>query len=521
VVTGSRYKADGSSSLACGWRRIFVVDLRTSRLESLPAAAANDDSPAWSPDGGQLAFSREIQSNLHYSVSDLWVHDLRHGRLRQLSHRVPHAVAPSWSPDGGRVAFYGASEQRLGLSDTGYGVFVLSPETGRCIGVTERDDRPVAMGEVAASAPPPLWSERGDALVYRVASRGDIHVVELPLAGGLARTLVGGRRQVLSVSMARSGLAYVASDCVSAPTLFAADRCGDHERPLLKLNTDRIATRVRVQRVAFEMSPPSGGVRDAWLFGPRRRNRPLPLLVDVHGGPHGFVGDYFSQGHFYRYVLASRGWLVLMLNATGSGSYGQRFADAIQGRWGRLDGPEHLAAASELVRCGLADRERLAISGYSYGGYLAAWLISHSRRFKAAVIGAPIIDLNAFMAASDIGRWYVPLEMRCREQPNPRLLLGRSPLAYLRRVRTPTFVYHGELDQRCPVGQSEALHTALHGRVPIQFVRYPDSSHGFVSSGRPSFRVDVNRRIVSWLEQHVLGIAPTPEPNPQRGVVVT
>jgi dipeptidyl aminopeptidase/acylaminoacyl peptidase len=223
--------------------------------------------------------------------------------------------------------------------------------------------------------------------------------------------------------------------------------------------------------------------------------------VDIHGGPAGFAGDLFSTSYFFKYVLASRGWAVLSLNPTGSGSYGRAHAHGIRGRWGEHDLPEQMAAIDALVKDGIADPKRLAVAGYSYGGFMTSWTIGHTDRFKAAVVGAPVVDQNSFFGTSDIGLWFPPWELNA-EFPRDRGTMAKlSPLSYVENVTTPTLVVHGEADDRCPIGQGEQYFASLVacGKVPTEFVRYPGGSHLFIVSGRPSHRVDFNQRIVDWV----------------------
>jgi len=248
---------------------------------------------------------------------------------------------------------------------------------------------------------------------------------------------------------------------------------------------------------------PNGKI-EGWVIAPAGAKGPAPLLVDIHGGPAGFAGDIFSLGYFFKYVLASRGWAVLSLNPTGSGSYGRAHAHGIRGRWGEHDLPEQEAAIDALVKDGIADPKRLAVAGYSYGGFMTSWIIGHTDRFKAAVVGAPVVDQESFYGTSDIGMWFAPWELNA-EFPKDRERLRRySPITYVDRVTTPTLVLHGEADDRCPVGQGEQLFTALLacGKVPTEFVRYPGGSHLFVNTGRPSHRADFAERVVDWVTRY-------------------
>jgi dipeptidyl aminopeptidase/acylaminoacyl peptidase len=226
--------------------------------------------------------------------------------------------------------------------------------------------------------------------------------------------------------------------------------------------------------------------------------------VHIHGGPQSFVGHAFPHGTFYWYVLASRGWAILALNPRGSGSYGQAFAHSLRGRWGEYDLPEQLAAIDALVAEGVADPGRLAVAGYSYGGYMTAWTITHTDRFRAAVVGAPVTNLESFHGTSDIGMWFGPWQLRGSIVESRETYRRLSPVNYVERITTPTLILHGEADDWCPIGQGEELYVGMvaAGRAPAELVRYPGQSHLFPGIGRPSHRVDYTRRVVEWVERH-------------------
>jgi dipeptidyl aminopeptidase/acylaminoacyl peptidase len=254
-------------------------------------------------------------------------------------------------------------------------------------------------------------------------------------------------------------------------------------------------------------SSPEGYPLQGWLILPPRRERlpgPLPLLVAPHGGTHGFVGNIMALSHFYWYVLASQGWAVLCLNPTGSGSYGMDFAHRLRGKWGVIDSAEIISAIDQLVREGTADPSSISISGYSYGGFLTVWLIGVSDRFKAAVVGAPITNVESFYGTSDIGIAFTTWELNEPSGEFDECFRRHSPLARLKTVRTPTLILQGEADVRCPVGQSTELFTRLltAGDCPCQLVTYAGADHRFISSGRPSQRLDYIQRLVDWVERY-------------------
>lgn len=137
---------------------------------------------------------------------------------------------------------------------------------------------------------------------------------------------------------------------------------------------------------------------------------------------------------------------------------------------------------------------------------MTAWTITHTDRFKAAVVGAPIVNHESAHGTSDIGMWFVPWEMRGGIAERRETYRRLSPINYVERVTTPTLIVHGEADDRCPIGQGEELFIGLlaAGRVPTVFVRYPGAGHLFRTTGRPSHRLDANRRTIEWLERYAL-----------------
>jgi dipeptidyl aminopeptidase/acylaminoacyl peptidase len=343
---------------------------------------------------------------------------------------------------------------------------------------------------------------------FVVADAGNAHLVRAQVSTGEVRTVVGGERQVQfadAVPAARAAAFVVTAPGVPSD-VFVCRWDGSEERRLTCVNEALLSnlSLPRVERRTF--SGPNGDPVEGWLIRPATGDGPSPLLVDIHGGPHSFHGNTFQLGAFYWYVLASRGWSVLALNPTGSGSYGKAFAQGVRGGWGERDLPEQLSAVDALVAEGIADGRRLAVAGYSYGGFMTAWTITHTDRYKAAVVGAPIVNQESAHGTSDIGMWFVPSEMGGDIAEQRETYRRLSPVNYVDRVRTPTLIIHGEADDRCPIGQGEEFFIGLiaAGHVPTEFVRYPEASHLFRSNGRPSHRLDVNRRMIEWLERYTL-----------------
>jgi dipeptidyl aminopeptidase/acylaminoacyl peptidase len=239
------------------------------------------------------------------------------------------------------------------------------------------------------------------------------------------------------------------------------------------------------------------------LLLPPQGDGPFPLLLDFHGGPQSVAQIDFSS-HVYWYELCSKGWAVLAPNAVGSSGYGQACAERLNGRYGELDLPQHLSIIDTLQSEGLAD-DRIACTGKSYGGFLTAWAIGRTSRFKAAVISAPITNHESHFGTSDTGFYVTPYGMGGEPADMQERYDRLAPIHHAHEVTTPTLLLQGDDDQRCPLGQTEEMFAALVRRsdAPCTMVVYPGGSHALASTGKPSHRVDYHRRIVRWLERWV------------------
>jgi dipeptidyl aminopeptidase/acylaminoacyl peptidase len=247
---------------------------------------------------------------------------------------------------------------------------------------------------------------------------------------------------------------------------------------------------------------PDGLELHGWVTG-ARGDGPQPLLVDIHGGPPNAWGPSFDPVHGYAQVLAAQGWAVLTLNPRGSDGYGEAFWNAAHGAWGVADADDFLSAVDALVAEGVADPDRLAVTGYSYGGYMTCWLTTQTDRFAAAVPGGVVTDLVSFSGTSDMAGLLDPMEYGVLAATGAERLRDLSPLTFVEKVRTPTLIVQGAADDRCPVGQAEQWFTSLRtlGRE-VELVLYPGASHLFVLAGRPSHRADWNQRVIGWVTRH-------------------
>ncbi len=249
---------------------------------------------------------------------------------------------------------------------------------------------------------------------------------------------------------------------------------------------------------------------EAWLLKPSGFDETMryPVVLDVHGGPNSYYGYSFSP---IQQALAGAGFLVVYSNPRGSGSYGRHFTQQVRKDWGGEDFKDLMAVLDKTLERPYADPDRTGIYGYSYGGFMTSWTIGHTDRFKAAVCGAPVVDLVSFYGTSDIGHRFGPLQVGGGPREMREYYYEHSPLTHLHNATTPTLIVHGEADERCPIGQGEQMFIALlDAGCDVEFVRYPEGYHGMLRTGYPAHRLDFLTRMIAWFTDHLMANVESP-----------
>jgi dipeptidyl aminopeptidase/acylaminoacyl peptidase len=226
-----------------------------------------------------------------------------------------------------------------------------------------------------------------------------------------------------------------------------------------------------------------------------------PLILNIHGGPAGSFAETFI-GRFSIYPIAAfaaRGYAVLRPNPRGSSGYGKQFRYANMADWGGKDFEDDMSGVDQVIALGIADPDHLAVLGWSYGGYMTSWVITHTDRFKAAVVGAGVTDLWSFTGTSDIPG-FLPDYFEGDPWNQFKNFADHSPITFVKNVKTPTLVLHGEADIRVPTSQGyEFYHALKRLGVPTKMVVYPRTPHG---PREPKFILDIAQRNMDWVDKY-------------------
>lgn len=499
-VKGLGYKVDGAGMTVGAIPQLLVVDVATGEATQLTAGDRPVSSPVWAPDNGQLAFAREDGDDLLRPwANSVWTIATDGSDATRVTDLGGSAETVTWAPDGSALLVSGVAP--IG-SDIPARLYLVDLADGSQKPVAHELDRTVMAG--GAGAYPgalPRFSADGAAVVLALREGGCVHLRRFELATGETTGLLVGDDETLSwLTTVGDTHVGVVTTATAPAEIWVIDGATGATRPLTKLNVALLDEVEIVPAKPYEFTAPDGTVIEGWTYGAEPGN-PKPTLLEIHGGPHSAWSPSFASPH--RQELVAKGWVVLTINPRGSDGYGAEFFAALRGGWGRNDQDDFLSAVDQLVDAGIADPDRLAVFGYSYGGYMTNWLVTQTDRFKAAVSGAGICDLVSFTGSADLGSAFMRAEFDLELHDKPELYRELSPLTYVNNVTTPILILHGTADTRTPLGQAEQWFTSLRRRgVEVEMVLYPGESHA-LGAARLSNRTDFFGRVIDWVSNHV------------------
>lgn len=478
---------------------IFIVDVAGKQVRQLTNGDYYEHSIAWSPDGSEILFCSDrspyADQFFHYNI---FVIKPAGGSIHQLTTIESTQYRPSWSPDGKKIAFLstkrGLTDRETTMEDTH--VWLMN---------ADGSDRRELAGMIDDRQGTPVWAPDSQSVFFTVQDRGSNHLVQLGISGGAPKTIVNDRGSVGSISVDKSGsIAYTFTSTHDMAELFL--RKSDSSRQLTDVNTEILRGKTLGEVESFDFISNDNKynveaflVKPAGLTADSAGTEKHPLIVNIHGGPHGQNGPGFS---FRDQVFAARGWAVLHVNYRGSTGYGQAFADAVFGDQNGNEAQDVLYGVSAAIhRYPWIDPERMGIEGVSYGGQLTFWLITQTREFKAAVPTAGITNLISYNYLTYYNQYE---QMEFGKLPHQDDLMDkmwkRSALRYVAQVATPTLIVHGANDPDVPIPDAEQFYIALKDvGVETEFVMYPREGHGI---REVNHQIDDMNRSIAWYEKH-------------------
>jgi dipeptidyl aminopeptidase/acylaminoacyl peptidase len=515
---------------------VWVVDLERPIPQQLTSGLFYDHAVNFSPRGDEILFlsNHEPDPDANNN-SDIFAVDLN-GQTRQITLTQGCEYSPVWSPDGKSIAYTATSREVTTIDSVAEDahLYVIPASGGAGKELATEQDRRVRN---------PKWSPDGRSIMYLASDRGYTTIFRTSTDGGrvsrfslfmldglLAGAFDNGESKLRTESSSPQALAQpfqitsfsfgnrsqtinrgnVAESAFPfVITMNSASRPGELYGGLgslfplrrLSAHNDSFLRSIRVIPVEeFTFSSFDGTQVQGWLIRPAgcSSDRKCPLILSIHGGPHGMYGWSFNPTF---QVYAARGYGVLYLNPRGSSGYGQKFSDGTINEWGGGDYKDLMAGVDEaLKRNSWIDSSRMGVTGGSYGGFMTNWIITQTPRFRGAVAVASLSNLISFYSTS-LYQDLIHAEFGGFPWDNFDQLWQWSPLRYVRQVQTPTLLIHGENDNDVHITQAEEMYMALK-RLGVQtvLVRYPREGHGL---REPKHRVDALERTINWFDRYV------------------
>jgi len=471
----------------------------TSGSWSLPVTyppGSPPPAPSWTPDGRTIAIERRPTAYPgDFDGNTIQLVDVATGRMRALTSRTGQEAQPQFSPDGSRIAYW---FPRDGERKNNNEIVVTAATGGIGRSVTGMLDRHILTA---------AWMRDGQSLLLG-ASDGTRTGVWIQPIDGPATKLDFGNLVVasgfgsLSVSTSTDGrMAFVASTPDRPNELFWRESATSAPQRLTDFNAHIAAMDLgRVETV--EWDGPDGFRMDGVLTYPPgfEAGRRYPLVLYIHGGPTASSKESFSTR---AQLLAAQGWLVFEPNYRGSDNLGNAYKAAIWNDAGAGPGRDVMSGVDVLRRRGIVDETRMAVSGWSYGGYMTTWLLgNYPDVWKAGVAGAPVTSIvdQYDLGDANVRRGYALGGSIYTDPARMQAAIEQSPLAYANRVKAPTLLMSNTGDYRVPITQSYRFyHTLRDNGVEVQFIGYPLPGH---SPTDPAHQRDVDRRWIDWIKRH-------------------
>ena len=478
--------------------QLFVMDAASGAISKLTREPSAVVDFSWSPDGKGIAFAAQPSSRIQDLYrTDICAVDLTTGAIRDLVKRTGVDTSPRFSPDGKQVAFLSTDGKTDWIAN--WYLCLVPADGGEPRNITPEFDEFLFT---------PQWARDGRKIFFQSPRGLRNQLYSASPQGGKPRPLLAGDHVWSDFNFSASGerMAFLGTDAVTPAEVFVSSASEFGPVRLTFTNPQLEEVSLGRQEIVHWKSSDGLEIEGVLLLPPGPpAGRPYPLLTYVHGGPSGRFTASFSpqigspypvQAECYPlHVLAGLGYAVFMPNPRGSYGYGERFRKANLRDWGGGDFRDIMTGIDALIGRRIADPAKLGIMGRSYGGYMTAWIISQTGRFKAASLGAGMSNLVSFYGQTDIPGY---TEYYLGDVPWQALdlYMKRSPLFHVRNIGTPTLILHGEKDFRVPLPQAQELCAALkRNGVPVELIIYPRQGHVV---DEPRFMQDMMERNLDW-----------------------
>ena len=495
-ITKARYQADGRGILEPAYTHVFIVPADGGTARQLTSGNYHHNGRlSFSPDSDKIYFSANRSDNWEYEPveGDIFSVDMM-GNIEQLTNDKGLESSPVVSPDGKYIAYARRDDEKV-MYKNSY-LYVMKSDGTDAKNLTKDVDNSVSNFHWKDNKHVYFQqSVRGLAQVDVVSLSGSVKAV----AKGLGGTTLGRPYVFGTYHAVGDVVAYTKGRTDRPADLYVTTR---NERQLTALNEDVLGHKQlgEVKEIVYPSSIDGEEIQGWYILPPNYdSSKTYPLILEIHGGPNLAYGPVFTV-ELQR--MAAEGYVVFYDNHRGSTGYGERFALLLQGKYSsEYDFSDHMSGVDALIEKGIADPERLFITGGSAGGIASAYAIGLTNRFKAAVVAKPVINWLSKVLTADSGLYQIPFQFPGKPWDNVEHYWKRSPLSLVGNVTTPTMLITGVEDKRTPMSETEQFYQALKiQKVDSVLVKVPGSPHGIAS--KPSRMIGKVENILAWFKKY-------------------
>jgi dipeptidyl aminopeptidase/acylaminoacyl peptidase len=468
--------------------RLWLLDAEGGQARRIAIEGRNIADARWSPDGKRLAarVSDSTGLNDYFYHSDVVIIDAATGAARTVFRE---ASGPGeWSPDGKRLAFAQLREQYIGLR-----AWIIDVDGDHRLRIGE--DHPGYLNHLE-------WAADGRSLLAQSFENTRTKLVRIDATDGRIKTLLAFDGRLTGFS-AEGGRVAMAGDTPTRPEDVWLWKPGQvAAEPLTDLNPQvREWTLGQVREVSWTSSKDGRRVYGTLVTPPGYvGGAPIKTVIQGHGGPEGFWwSGWLGSWHEWAQMLATHGYAVLLPNPRGSDGQDIGFTRGPINDWGGGDFQDLLDGLDMLIAQKITDPTRVGIGGWSYGGFLSAWAVTHSDRFRTAIVGAAPVDVSTMLLTTDTPDFVAGFFAGAPE--NLARMDASSPVRFVDRVKVPVLVLHGEQDRRVPVTLGLSFYRGLRLlEKDATMVSYPREPHW---TYEPAHQTDIQERVLAWFDAHL------------------